>query len=208
MSSIEYCLSRPPTRKREYSPYLHSFERKAVEWAIFGSLSWGADVAKRPSLGREWFPYQRHRDNRRKEWAEWHREQDFRRLMHETCKLFRIQGRKLAYYRALEFGTNDQCHYHFLVAKTGIERVSQQIFANAMQDLWQNKLKPFDSSVPGMGRAVILPYDNARELRGVKYCLELERDNRGELRERIDYPSKALIELCRKGASTIETECL
>jgi hypothetical protein len=168
----------------KYHPYLFHF--KNVDWAIFGTLTW-EDETRRKEHGR----------------AEWFRQRDFWQLVVAASRQFRIRGKDLACYRAMEFGEGE-CHYHFLIARNGIEQIPENRLAEAMRDLWQLKLQPFDSDKPGIGRADIRPYDQAKELAGVRYCLKKEFNQYGDEQERFDWLSGGLMRLLKRQSAQIE----
>jgi hypothetical protein len=157
----------------EFSSY--RFHLEAIEWAIFGSYTWSSE-------------------SRRNERAEWYRQDDFKHLFNQAARYYKIRGKDFAFYRAMEFGAGE-CHYHFLVAKAGINHISPIDFSTYLKDGWRH------------GRSHVVPYDQAEGLRGVQYCLKLERDSTGRLRDRIDYPSLGLIRLIKRGSKAAAIIC-
>jgi hypothetical protein len=167
--------------QNKYHPYLYHLRK--IPWAIFGTLTWSDSTRRRDT------PH-----------AEWLRCEDFKGLIGATCGQFRLRRKNLALYHALEWGKAEECHFHFLIAKNGVERVAAPILAETVQNLWRFALKPFDGTAPGIGLAVVKPYDDAQNLNGVDYCLKREFDSKGQERERFDFLSKSLLRLIERRA--------
>jgi hypothetical protein len=161
----------------KYHPYLYGL-KLVNSWYIFGSLTW-KDNYRRYDLYR----------------AQKYREYDFNRLINVFCAYLKLRPRNLAYYRATEFGGGGEAHLHFLIADSSLKCVSAESCCDLLESLWRSDLKPFDSSWPGVGTAVVKPYDESLEERGLKYCLKREFDEYGNARERYDMLSKPLIKL-------------
>ena len=87
-----------------------------------------------------------------------------------------------------------QCHYHFLIAKAGVEKVPSTELAAEMQRLWCSEINQ-----TGLGQAVVRPFIEAEQMRGVGYCLKREYDGKGVERERYDNLSPALLKQLTQG---------
>ena len=170
-----------------YHPYLYHLIK--IKWCIFGTLTWNKQS--------------RRRDTPR---AESNRRTDFNDLIRAFRIKFGIGRKHLAYYKATEFGVTGEAHVHFLIALKGIEQLSAVECCDALKNLWEDKLKPFDSEICGIGEQTdIRPYDDAKkEHPAAKYCLKREFDERGIERERNDYLSPGLIKLIKKQSPDIE----
>jgi hypothetical protein len=145
-----------------------------VEWSVFGTLTWDNWYRRLPAVN-----------------AEKLRRADFGLLKLNTCRLLNIRPKNLAYYHAMERGAGE-CHFHFLIARKGIERHDPATVANMMQTLWNDNLKREANRKAGLGRAKIEPFDSARQSSGVAYCLKREFDESGNQLERQDYISPKL----------------
>lgn len=158
---------------RRYHPEL--FHLRKVQWAVFGTLTW------------------RYEDRRQDtEQAQKNRTQDFKQLLKLLrCKL-RFRGKQIKFYHATEFGTSGQGHLHFLLAKHGLEAFSDQGIASLLKFIWELEIVLEGKVRVGAGGAEILPYDQAKEGRGVAYCLKREFDDQGQERERLDVFSRNL----------------
>jgi hypothetical protein len=153
-----------------YNPYRFHFEK--LDWMTFGTVTW-KDEERRTISG------------------ELLRQKDFGNLLATACREFRIKSKRLPYYRCMEYGKGD-CHYHFLIAKEGLEHIAPDEFAAFLQEQWQSKLTAFGTRSEGVGRADIRPYDRARGAAGVLYCLKREFDGKGNELDRIEFLSKGL----------------
>lgn len=164
------------TKEKEYHPYLYHL--KKIKWFIFGSLTWSRECRRSLSYS-----------------AECKRRIDFNDLIAAFCGDFKLRPRNLAYYKATEYGAGPEPHLHFLIAQNGCEGLSAVECAKALEDLWQSYLCPFDLIDLGIGKAVIKPYDEAKEYPAVKYCLEREFDDAGREWERYDFLSPRLMKI-------------
>ena len=95
-------------------------------------------------------------------------------------------------HKSLIMNGAGECHFHFLIARKGIERHDPATVATTMQTLWNDNLKREVNREAGLGRAKIEPFDFARQLSGVAYCLKREFDESGKQRDRQDYISPKL----------------
>jgi hypothetical protein len=181
-------------KSKEVSPYFHSIKGD-IDWSIFGTLTWNDKRSDKLFERRtnEWVRYTPRRVLGRGR-NEWCRKHDFNYLMLETCRQLRIRDRKLCYYQTLELDALEGAHYHFLIAHNGIANVSPAMLADCISNIWLLQ-KPFDSQERGFGRSEIRPYEQALGSAGVKYCLKLQKDERGDLREKFDNLSNGLIRL-------------
>jgi hypothetical protein len=124
-------------------------------------------------------------------------------VLRAFCERVKLRRRNLPYYWTLEYGKSAECHFHFLIAKTGLERLSPDLYANTLSDLWKGALRPFDSTRHGIGSQVnIKPYNLANEHPAVNYCLKREFDFEGKERERYDFLSQPLIKLIKANPIT------
>lgn len=161
---------------KRYHPYRYHLQH--VPWAVFGSLTW-SDRSKRIDTNM----------------ARYRRYQDFTHLLFLTKKHFGIRPQNFAYYQCMEWSLADECHYHFLIAKRGTEKVSPALLAGKMENMWMR-----DKCI---GRAVVKPFDDARHLAGVSYCLKREYDFQGRERERYDNPSPVLLRRLKRAGESI-----
>lgn len=145
-----------------------------VEWSVFGTLTWKGGYRRLPTWN-----------------AEKLRRADFGLLKLNTCRLLNIRPKNIAYYHAMEYGAGES-HFHFLIARKGIERHDSATVANTMQTLWNDNLKRAANKKAGLGRAKIEPFDTARQLSGVAYCLKHEYDETGIRLDRQDFISPTL----------------
>jgi hypothetical protein len=122
------------------------------------------------------------------------REYDFDGLILRTKRFFNL--RNLDYYHCTETNAVWGQHYHFLIGTNGTEKIPPAILAETMRSIWT------------MGRADIQPYDTARQLAGVKYCLEREFDERGIERERDDRISFRLLKRLKRRSKADDSQCL
>jgi|GEM_PF-6754317 len=152
------------------------YRLRDVKWAVFGSATW-ADGCRRHNSER----------------AASLRKQDINGVLRRTCSVVRLRGKDVGIYHATEFGGGGLCHVHFLVAQEGLKHVTAERFAQAFTQQWTQGFRPFDSNVGGVGRAVVMPYNQTFGNRGVAYCLKREVDESGRERERYDYLSDKLI---------------
>lgn len=164
------------------SPFYYSLKKLPPDdWFVFGSLTWKLEFRRFNSL------------RARKD-----RESDFNYLMNVFGRKFNVRPRSLCTFRATEYGTADEMHVHFLIAKDRLEHLSAETCAQTLELLWTKQLRPDGYKWPGVGTAVVKPYDAAKEDRGVKYCLKREFNELYLPRERDDVLSPALIKVILK----------
>lgn len=164
-------------RRSEYHAYLYRL--KDVPWSIFGTLTW-KDSDKRRDTDR----------------SRSLRSEDFKLLLQLTRTRFGLRPNNLACYHCTEWGAAMQCHYHFLIAKAGVERIASTELAAEMERLWRKRI-----NLTGLGTAEVRPFDEARQMPGVSYCFKREYDGRGLERERYDNLSPALLKQFTRGTA-------
>jgi len=165
-------------------PYLEAFSR--VEWFLFGSLTWKFE-SRRALTDR----------------AEFNRQRDFRSLLTVFCIKHRLRYKSLAFYRAREFGGSMQPHYHFLIARHGLEDLSAVQCALTLKCLWEKILTPCDCRGRGIGTADVRPYEGSTVL---EYCLKREFDDVGCELEKSDFLSTQLLRLASRSAPKPRSE--
>jgi hypothetical protein len=164
---------------KRYSPFLYHLQK--VEWHVFGTLTW-KDESRRG-------------DNAQ---AQRNRREDFNWLLMNTAKAFKKRLKQFKVYRCNEFGAAGECHYHYLIARNGLESISAEKISNLMNYYWNSYLSPFDRlNQLGIGHAVVMPFEQAMHSRGVCYCCKIEFDEIGRQRERDDYLSEGLMKLIK-----------
>ena len=165
---------------RKHHPYLYHF--RDVDWAIFGSVTWSRPARRCPYSAR----------------AGQCRRKDIEGVLYRTCVDLDLRKEHLAYYWATEFGAAGECHMHFLVASDGLGDVAPAEFARVFTEMWTRDFRSLGCQKPGVGTAVVKPYDQAYEDRGAAYCLKREYDDSGRERERFDFLSPRLFNLIQK----------
>lgn len=144
-----------------------------IAWSVFGTLTWDNDSAKRfaPSTERL------HKN-------------DFRWLVNKSASRLKLQTRNLAYYGKTEWGAAIHGHFNFLIARQGTEKVSPEVLAATMQEIWSTQQR----------RAEIVKFDANRQRQGVRYQSKLEFEANGEPICPAEIISRALISMLRKNA--------
>src|SRR5687767_10553021 len=108
----------------KYSDYwdswlIHLIE---VEWAVWGCLTWRTDELRDDS-----------------EWAQRTRESHFHQLLAHAAQELGLRRRWLRYYHATERGGGGGCHFHFALAREGLDFVSYNNLALTLSKLWESK---------------------------------------------------------------------
>jgi hypothetical protein len=150
---------------------LYSIAR--VDWKVFGSLTWRTIARRRPN-------------------AQHKRERDFRHLVLLAAKALKLSPRQFHYYHALEFGAAGECHFHFLIAKAGLEKVTDATLADCLERIWSKEFRLDMSLRCGAGKAIVKPFNDACHLEGVAYLCKREYDDKGQVRDRCDRMSEGL----------------
>jgi hypothetical protein len=174
---------------KDHHPYWHRF--RDIDWYIFGGLSW-KDNSRRKTTHE----------------AEWKRRRDFNDLIAAFCGRCKMRRKKLAYYVTNEFSDTAEGHVHFVIAKNGLEHLTDRQCAETLEHLWKNTLQAYDLETVGIGTAEVRPYDKTRLYPGAKYCLKRDYNCHGEEWERWDYLSKRLITIIREKHLPLENNLL
>jgi len=124
-----------------------------ISWAVFGTLTWDNDSATR------FAPL-----------AERIHKKDFQWLVCKSASRLRLQTRNVAFYGKTEWGAAMHGHFNFLIARQGTGKVSSEVLAATMQELWTARRL----------RAEIEPFDANRQRQGVSYQSKLEFEANGE----------------------------
>lgn len=144
-----------------------------IAWSVFGTLTWDNDSATRFATSTERI-----------------HQKDFLWLICKSASRLRLQTRNLAYYGKTEWGTAIHGHFNFLIARPGTEKVSPEVLAATMQELWTAQRR----------RAEVVPFDANRQREGVRYQSKLEFENNGEQICPAEIISRALKMMLRKNA--------
>lgn len=162
-----------------YHPELYHL--LSIEWATFGTLTWRFEFRRKPTFKAEGF-----------------RRWDFRRLLNVARQRLKVRWKKLAYLHATEFGTADECHFHFLMAREGLE-CAPELVAGTLREIWTGALFDQQNHRHVGGTAVIEPFDPSLHWQGASYCMKREFDRWGQPRERFQFMSLPLIKLIQNG---------
>lgn len=121
-----------------------------IVWSVFGTLTWDNDSATRfaPSTERL-------------------HKKDFHWLVNKSASRLKLQSRNVAYYGKTEWGAAIHGHFNFLIARQGTEKVSPEVLAATMQEIWSTQRR----------RAEVVPFDANRQQAGVRYQSKLEYVN-------------------------------
>ena len=121
-------------------------------WSVFGTLTWDNDSATRfaPSTERI-------------------HKKDFHWLVCKSASRLKLQTRNVAYYGKTEWGAAMHGHFHFLIARQGTEKVSPEVLAATMQEIWTAQRR----------RAEVTPFDANRQRAGCQYQSKLEFEANG-----------------------------
>jgi hypothetical protein len=111
------------------------------------------------------------------------------------CIRYELRFKSLAFYRATEFGKSMQPHFHFLIARDGVEHLSAIQSSLVLKNLWERNLAPCDCRVRGIGTADIRPYEHSLALR---YCLKREYDASGNELYKDDFVSPRLLKIAAR----------
>lgn len=181
-ASLERSDLLDPSTYEKNHPYLWCFAD--CTWSIFGTLTF-ADRSRRL------YSFD----------AEALRHHDFNGLLTAACVRFGFKRKLLPYYHATEWTEAQECHLHFLIAKDSRLKVDAETLAYFLQDYWTTEFKVHGRTRKGAGTADVRPYEQAKGLRGVSYCLKRDLTEesfyRGNERERFDCLSPQLFALLK-----------
>jgi hypothetical protein len=157
-----------------FNPVAYHLEK--IGWAVFGTLTFETEAAIRYSR-----------------FAEHIHLKDFHWLIAKTASRLKLQTRNLAFYGKTEWSGVMRGHYNFLIARQGTEKVSPELLASTMQEIW---LKEHAISK-------IEPFDAKRQRAGVAYQSKHEFDGNGYPLRNLEFISRALKAQFQKNAEKI-----
>jgi hypothetical protein len=104
----------------------------------------------------------------------------------------------MAYYGKTERGETMRGHFNFLIARQGTEKVSPEVLAATMQDIWSTQRR----------RAKVEPFDTKRQRSGVRYQTKLEFQANGEPICPAEIISRALNVMLKNNADAVSAQLL
>ena len=107
----------PRLQDRSFNPWAYHLYK--IDWSVFGTGTYEND-------------YLAYNTDR----AEKLRQIDFRYFIACVCAKHRLRIKNLLFYGKTEWGANKRGHYNFLIGRRGTEKVSPEILAASMQELW------------------------------------------------------------------------
>ena len=156
-----------------------AYHLEKIDWSVFGTLTWETEAATRYSV-----------------FAEGIHLKDFHWFISKTSSRLKLQRRKLAFYGKTEWGAAMHGHYNFLIARQGTEKVSPQLLASTMQDIWRTHHV----------RSKVEPFDANSQRQGVRYQSKLECDGNGQPICPAEFISPALVVMFRRNADAAFTQ--
>lgn len=162
--------------ERGSSPYLYWLSE--VKWSLFGTLTWKDPKLRKASMD-----------------AELDRLKDFKFLMSQLPKKYKFRRKQLAYYASTETSPENLVHYHFLIAKKGIQWLKAAEVAEFIETFWTQA---------GLGTSQVTVIDSD-ELNRIKtnYCCKKDRYRKAS-DEKFEFLSDGLKKLIQN-LSTNET---
>ena len=157
---------------------------RKIDWFLFITLTW------RPTT---WIPryYKRpdgtlqvsdgHSRTNDTDYAESLRYGDFKWFVEGVCGKLKLRSRKLVYYVKPEFNGSGG-HYHMLLGRDGTNGIPRSVIAQTMEEIWTSNF----------GVADVQPFKEFWRDEGTAYQSKYEFDKGGNIRDPIEYRSKAL----------------
>jgi hypothetical protein len=168
------CSLLPRLQHRSFNPMAYHLAK--IDWSVFGTGTFEHD----------WLTF-----NTAK--AEDFRQIEFFSLIGCLCAKHRLRARNLVFYGKTEWGENRRGHFNFLIGRRGTEKISPEILAASMQELWT-------SGERRRGIAKIEPFRQDWHLEGILYQSKYEHDAYGEQLPICEVLSPMLEKVIRRNA--------
>lgn len=163
---------------RDSDPIAHHLLK--IEWSVFGTVTWDDPMARIDSPEGEQL-----------------RRHDFDRFILKTATVFKLRPKNIAVYQSMERGAASQCHYHFLIAKKGLEKVTDIAqLCMTMEQIWKEVILADSPRNADAKRVDIVPFKSELHAEGVRYVTKRERNAAGQL-DRVDFMSPRLMKMLK-----------